>query len=112
MVNVHLYVVNLLIEQDQRHLFKDKHTLNILNAVNGGKEGAVKKMRWIAGLHMDHLNCDMYKSFNVDSWNNKYGDVKNSVTQPMIYYHQAGPFTNHNNFKLREERRGHAAILQ
>ena len=88
------------------------HILNILNAENGGKGGAGKKMRLMAGIHIDHSNFVIYTSFNVNSWNNKYGDVKNSVTQPMIYDHQAGTFTNHNNFKLREERRGYAAILQ
>ena len=66
----------------------------------------------MAGIHIDHSNFVIYTSFNVNSWNNKYGDVKNSVTQPMIYDHQAGTFTNYNNFKLREERRGYAAILQ
>ena len=86
--------------------------MHILNGENGGKGGVGKKIRLMAGLNMDHSNFDMYKSYNVNSWNNKYGDVKNSVTQPMIYDHQAGPFTNHNNFKLREERRGYAAILQ
>ena len=88
------------------------HILNILNAENGGKGGAGKKIRLMAVLHIDHSNFDMYTSFNVNSWNNKYGDVKNSVTQPMVYDHQAGAFTNYNNFKLREERKRYAAILQ
>ena len=30
----------------------------------------------------------------------------------IVYDHQAGTFTPYNNFKLREERRGYAAILQ
>ena len=89
------------------YIFKNKHTLNILHAENVGKEGAVEKMRLMAGIHIDHWNFVIYTSFNVNSWNNKYGDVKNSVTQPMIYDYQAGTFTNHNNFKLREERRGY-----
>ena len=89
------------------------HILNILNAENGGKGSAAgKKIRLMAGLHIDHSNFDMYTSFNVNSWNNKYGDVKNSVTQPMVYDHQAGAFTNYNNFKLREKRVLYAAILQ
>ena len=88
------------------------HILNILNAENGGKGGAEKKMRLMAGIHIDHSNFVLYTSFNVNSWNNKYGDVKNSVTQPMVYDHQAGTFTNYDNFKLREERNRYAAILQ
>ena len=88
------------------------HILNILNAENGSKGGAGKKIRLMAGLNMNHSNFDMYKPYNFNSWNNKYGDVKNSVTQPMVYDHQAGTFTNYNNFKLREERKRYAAILQ
>ena len=104
--------MNLLIEQGQQRTLKNMHILNILNAENGGKGGAGKKIRLMAGLHIDNSNFDMRTSFNVNSWNNKYGDVKNSVTQPMVYDHQAGTFTNYDNFKLREKRTQYAAILQ
>ena len=105
--------MNLLIEQgQQRTLKKNRHILNILNTENGGKGGFRKKIRLMAVLHIDHSNFDIYTSFNVNSWNNKYGDVKNSITQPMVYDHQARTFTNYDNFKLREERKRYAAILQ
>ena len=52
------------------------HILNILNAENGGKGNAGKKIRLMAVLHIDHSNFDIYTSFNVNSWNNKYRDVK------------------------------------
>ena len=66
-VSVHLFVVNLLIEQGQQRTLKNMHILNILNAENGGKGFAGKKIRLMAVLHIDHSNFDMYTSFNVNS---------------------------------------------